>query len=105
MAFGFPAYHEVTLRDWPSGVDLPLSMMNTLRTLGWGPNFDPNGITASSGATLKSFGEKITITISEGTIEKIRSECSLPTQCFDHGKNKQNVEKILAELPNHYVRL
>ncbi len=103
MAFGFPAYHEVTNFDIPAGVDMPQSMMSTLRELGWGPSFDANGIIATTSANLRSWGERIIVTISEGTISKIRSECSLATQCVDYGKNQKNIERILSELPKHYV--
>lgn len=104
MAFGFPAYHETTIPDVPPGVDIGLSLMTTLRELGWGPSFDANGITASTGANQKGFGEKITVTLSDMKATKIRSECALPTKCMDGGKNQKNIETILAELPKHYVR-
>ena len=103
MAFGFPAYHEATIHSFPPNVNLGLSLMNTLRSLGWGPSFDNNGITASTGASLKSWGEKIIVTLIDGGATKVRSECMLKTQCADMGKNQKNVEQILAALPNHYV--
>ena len=52
------------------------------------------------GTTMSSWGEKITITINEispaCTRVDIRSECGMPTQVFDWGKNKQNIAAILA---------
>ena len=103
MAFGFPAYHQETITKVPPNTNLELSLLNTLRSLGWGPSFDNNGITASTGAGSKSIGEKIIITLVEGGATTVRSECALKTQCADFGKNQKNVERILAELPNHYV--
>ena len=53
------------------------------------------------GMTMKSYGEKITITlrvIQGGTNVHVHSECGMPTQLFDMGKNKANVEKIFAYL-------
>lgn len=103
MAFGFPAYHEQIVSNVPPNTNIELSLLNTLRSFGWGPSFDNNGITASTGAGSKSIGEKIIITLVTGGATKIRSECSLKTQCADFGKNQKNVEMILNELPNHYV--
>lgn len=43
--------------------------------------------------SFKSYGEKITITVNRfanGTEIDILSECGLPTQMFDMGKNKEN---------------
>lgn len=103
MAFGFPAYHEEVIRNVPPNTNLELSLLNTLRSLGWGPSFDSNGITASTGATSKSIGEKIIITLADGVAARVRSECALKSMCADFGKNQKNVLSILKELPNNYV--
>ncbi len=103
MAFGFPAYHEETISNVPPNINLELSLLNALRSLGWGPSFDSNGITASTGATSKSIGEKIIITLVDGGATKVRSECALKSMCADFGKNQKNVELILTALPRHYV--
>ena len=103
MAFGFPAYHEEVISHVPPNVNLELSILNTLRSLGWGPSFDTNGITASTAATSKGIGEKIIITLADGAAAKIRSECALKSMCTDFGKNQKNVDQILRELPNNYV--
>ena len=51
------------------------------------------------GVTFTSWGEKITLTLTplSATSTKIHahSECGLPTQVIDWGKNKQNVSNIL----------
>lgn len=55
------------------------------------------------GMSMKSYGEKITITlrvIPGGTSVHVHSECGMPTQLFDMGKNKQNVEQIFGYLEN-----
>ena len=103
MSFGFPAFHEQSIVNVPPNVNIELSLLNTLRSLGWGPSFDQNGITASTGASLKSWGEKIVISISPTGAATVRSECALKTQCADWGKNEKNVRTILTELPKHYV--
>ena len=50
------------------------------------------------GVTFTSWGEKITITLSasdpSSTTVKILSECGMPTQIIDWGKNKTNVRNI-----------
>ena len=56
----------------------------------------------SSGVTLSSWGENIDINVlylNETTSQVIiKSECALPTQIIDWGKNKANVEKIYNHL-------
>ena len=51
------------------------------------------------GATFTSWGEKITITLTavsaNATLVDVFSECGMPTQIADWGKNKQNVCNIL----------
>lgn len=54
-----------------------------------------------SGMSAKSYGEKITITLrptAYGTNVHIHSECGLPTQLMDLGKNKSNCEEIFRYL-------
>ena len=54
-----------------------------------------------SGMSAKSYGEKITITLrptAVGTNVHIHSECGLPTQLMDLGKNKSNCEEIFRYL-------
>lgn len=51
------------------------------------------------GASFSSWGEKITITLTPDADGKIKldifSECALPTQIMDAGKNKKNVNAIV----------
>lgn len=50
------------------------------------------------GMTMSSYGEKITVTLSslnDGSVQTtVHSECGMPTQMVDWGKNKSNVEII-----------
>jgi hypothetical protein len=58
-------------------------------------------LTASRGASLSSWGETITISpyrTPRGCSLKIKSECSLPTQIFDWGKNSENINRFAIEL-------
>ena len=56
----------------------------------------------SSGVNLSSWGEKIDISVlylNETSSQiTIKSECALPTQIIDWGKNKSNAEKIYSNL-------
>ena len=58
------------------------------------------------GASMSSWGEKITITITplqNGTTSlHIHSECGMPTQVIDWGKNKKIVHNIYAYMEKSY---
>ena len=47
-----------------------------------------------------SWGEKIIIKINEDNSLNIKSKCSFPMQCFDWGKNKENVNGFIAVFNN-----
>ena len=51
------------------------------------------------GVTFTSWGEKVTVTLTpmsaQTTKVEVHSECGMPTQVIDWGKNKQNVCNIL----------
>ena len=55
------------------------------------------------GATFTSYGEKITITLTVqnaySTIVDVHSECGMPSQIIDWGKNKCNCEAVM-----NYIR-
>ena len=54
----------------------------------------------SASINFASWGEKIDLHMfpynEQQTMVEIKSECAMPTQLFDMGKNKENVEKILG---------
>lgn len=53
------------------------------------------------GASLMSWGEKITATIAHGphgATVHLRSECALPTVLFDFGRNAKNLRKLTEAL-------
>lgn len=53
------------------------------------------------GVSFTSWGETITVSLSDqggATNVSIYSECSLPTQIIDMGKNRQNVDTIFSYL-------
>ena len=67
-------------------------------------NNDPNGsiwFRIHHGMSMASYGEKITVTVTPqqgGTGIHILSECGMPTQIIDYGKNKKNVAAIFRYL-------
>ena len=55
----------------------------------------------TSGISFTSWGERVQVTLTNGgpqTTVDVFSECSLPTQVVDWGKNKENVNKIIYYL-------
>lgn len=97
MAFGFPA-------SFSDHVELNLSrraareaVSHTLGLLDW-PFETPDNDTFRAKIKLSpaSWGERITISLSEPGMLEIRSVCLYPLQLFDWGKNKQNVTRFLA---------
>lgn len=55
----------------------------------------------SSDINLASWGEKITVTLTSvegGTCVDVLSECAMPTQIIDWGKNQKNVEALFSFL-------
>ena len=98
MAFGFPAYHIEHYQPRQ-----PHTLQNTLQKainmMGWevvGGNQE--FIYIKSSITLWSWGEKIQIRYLPNQNIEIKSECTLPTQCFDWGKNQKNVQQFLSKL-------
>jgi hypothetical protein len=100
MAFGFPAYHTDRYEVAPeASARLGTVVRAALEALPWSVKEDrPDRLVASTGLGMRSWGEKVTIEfISEDSIS-ITSTCALPTQCLDWGKNKANVELLMAEI-------
>ncbi len=104
MAFGFPAYHV-------EGVTLPQPLTDewlayVVRSLGWTfsgriPNARaPLGWVwrVGSGMNLMSWGEDLTLMLHAPQHVEIRSECTLPTQCIDWGRNETNVKRLAQAL-------
>lgn len=54
------------------------------------------------GVSMASWGEKLTVTVvalsPTATQVTVHSECGMPTQLIDWGKNKSNVNKVFAHL-------
>jgi hypothetical protein len=57
--------------------------------------------TATTGMSFSSYGEDLMIAVIptvKGSSVRIRSECSMPTQVIDYGRNKKNIERFAQEL-------
>ena len=101
MAFGFPAYHEET-------ITLPLAVTHdwiahACHAAGFSRPFYSADASAavwrcSSSVSLASWGEEVAITWLAPNAIRIRSQCSMPTQCVDWGRNARNVQTLVRTL-------
>ena len=103
MAFGFPAYHtDIYKMKSGQSADSIVVLKTALKILSWPIKEEAaRHIIASTSLNLRSWGEKIEINVLPDNSISITSKCSMPTQCFDWGKNKANVDKFLAEVRKH----
>ena len=99
MSFGFPAYHTENYHPKVADKDTGEVVRRALRNLSWSIREETsNHILALTSMNLRSWGEKIHINfLPDGSIS-ITSECALLTQCFDWGKNKKNVTRLLDQI-------
>ena len=62
----------------------------------------PGGLRGSIGASLLSWGEKLSVSVDsagpEGTSVTVRSASAMPLQLIDYGKNRRNVQKLAGQL-------
>ena len=102
MTFGFPAYYEASF-DTP----LPITdawIAHVCGVLGWAfkgaVHRVPTGKVwrIEESFSMSSWGTNIEVRALGAARIHIRSECALPTQCFDWGKNKRNVRALQAAL-------
>lgn len=99
MAIEFPARAQEARRYNLHHDQLRHAVAQALQVLGWRfseyPYYQFN---VAIGLSLSSWGEHVTINIyQDGTIS-IYSECIMPLQCFDWGKNKKNVFRFFNQL-------
>ena len=100
MAFGFPAYHEETIDLEIPRNEIISFLEPIVGSLSWGIiEYTENHMEViSNTGLLESEGQYITITILPSGSILVRSECAIFTQCFDWGKNKRNVHKLLSAI-------
>jgi hypothetical protein len=105
MTFGFPAYFEATEHYDCERGELLDAVERALDALGW--KFDytgPASLNVSVSVNFWSWGEQMTVHArKDGTLE-VRSQCRLPTQCIDWGKNRRNVNTFLERLDRVLAR-
>ena len=99
MSFGFPAYHTEHYHPRATDEGIGQVVRRALRNLSWPIREETsNHILASTSMNLRSWGERVRIDfLPDGSIS-VTSKCALVTQCFDWGKNRRNVERLLARL-------
>ena len=100
MAFGFPAYHEETIDLEIPRNEIISFLKPIIGSLSWAIiEYTENHMKViSNTGLLESDPQYITITILPSGSTHVRSQCSIFTQCFDWGKNKKNVHKLLSEI-------
>src|SRR2546421_10382562 len=99
MVFAFPAYAEDRERfDGYRPADLALAAEETLDDLGWHISYaDDERIEARTATGFWFFGDRMIVEVRKTTVW-VRSECMMPTQCIDLGRNRQNVDRFLDKL-------
>ena len=98
MAFGFPAHHQ---EDFQIPANLPPAIIwQALQYMGWSGAGTPDGaqFRVSTGFSWWSWGENVTVFRVAADRISVRSECAMPTQMFDWGRNEANVRKFFATL-------
>lgn len=99
MAYGFPAYHEETLDLGKTQHDSQQLVMETLKLMGIGFSvLSSDTLEGKIPMTLFTGGDKVKIRVERDGKVWMRSECPLPTQCFDMGRNKRNVRSFFKKL-------
>jgi hypothetical protein len=103
MSFGFTAYHtERCSPDTTRSADLRVAVRATLAALSWSVREESHDqIAASTSMNFRSWGEKVLISFLPDKSISVTSKCSLPTQCFDWGKNKANLARFMKEIRKH----
>lgn len=103
MSFGFPAnFTQRYSRSGTTAEGLRCAARDALETLGWHVREEhADRIVASTSLNVRSWGERVLLSFPSDDSISVTSKCSLPTQCFDWGKNKSNVEWFVEELERH----
>jgi hypothetical protein len=87
---------QLTIDQYQLGVAIPA----VLHTLGWSfSQTAPTSYRASAKIGWLSWGENIMIDFSYPGWLKITSRCAFPLQLVDWGKNNQNIDKLIEQLP------
>lgn len=83
-------------------------IINCLKTFNKGRNIklfeEGNEIFFNEPISFWSWGERVTVTLVDTNLVRVRSSCKLKTQVFDWGKNRRNVEQVISVLKAHNNR-
>lgn len=97
MAFGFPAYHNEKIKHHLTKEQAEEIAKQAVENLGYTElGVHDKALDYKSLGTPMTLAERILIFVGNTEI-RFHSECLNPAQFLDFGKNKRNVEKILAE--------
>ena len=87
---------NIDVETWEETIDTIAQRLE--QTMGWRLANRGHGILEYKvPLTMRSWGERVRITIEEGSI-RIESWCSFPAQAVDWGKNRQNVDLIRLQV-------
>ncbi|WP_028863894.1 hypothetical protein [Psychromonas aquimarina] len=96
MAFGLPAQFQDSYSFDNTDFDIRSTVNRAIKITGWKVKNDSSeSISLSSGLNALSWGEDINIQFTANNSILVTSKCVFPLQCFDWGKNKGNVNKLL----------
>ena len=100
MAFGFPAYHEETIDLEIPRNEIISFLEPIVGSLSWSiiESTENQMLVRTKDRLLSEHIEYVRITILPSGSIHVRSQCSIFTQCFDWGKNKKNVRKLLSAI-------
>ncbi|MBE6742513.1 MAG: zinc ribbon domain-containing protein [Ruminococcaceae bacterium] len=99
------------VRIFPGRPDYYIQKLRNIAYSGMGFTFDSENNYSNAivfnfrhGVSFTSWGEQIRVTLTpqgDNTVIDVYSECSLPTQVVDWGKNKENTSRIIMYLSNN----
>ena len=100
MAFGFPAYHQEKIDLGIPRNKIFSFLEPIIGSLSWSiREYTENHMLVRSKDTLLDWEpENIRITILPSGSIHVHSKNEIFTQCFDWGKNKKNVHKLLSAI-------
>lgn len=92
------AARNVEFIPFPSRVEAQENFRAAFSAQGWEiEREEPDGMTARTKASWRSWGEVVKVKFEDGGAT-VTSECALPTQAIDYGKNRINLQKLKETL-------
>ncbi len=99
MTFGFPARFTESRTFNHQQDELASAVKSALDSLVWRYEIlSDTEFRAGVSISSLSWGEKLKVEILQGGVVHVESKCAYPLQCFDWGKNKENVSTFLARV-------